>query len=149
MVTSSPRVNPGMNLETGSSKDTLPSSASIRMAAAVNCLLMEPHLIPHLRTGSHRWRDARIAISLNVSDLSAFDNRDGSAGHAGLRQNFFGNPVDRGAPFRSQQLRRLGNGGWRQEHQDYDEKHPQRTMQEVHKIASSTGVEFTHSTLRR
>src|SRR5271157_4170562 len=44
MVTSLPRVSPETYLDTGSSSDSLPSSASMSIAAAVNCLLIEPIL---------------------------------------------------------------------------------------------------------
>ena len=44
MVISLPRVRPGMKRDTRSSSESLPLSASMRMAVATNCLVFDPIL---------------------------------------------------------------------------------------------------------
>jgi hypothetical protein len=82
MLTSFARVMPGTNRATGSSRDSLPSSASIRTAVEVNCLLNRPDAVSHRGLGGHGRIEPRFARGVNVSQTAILDDGEGRTGRA-------------------------------------------------------------------
>ena len=107
MVTSLARDKSGRYFETGSSRVSLCSCARKSTAAAVNCLLIDPIGVLHLRGGFHWWGEPGHTICLQIGDLAVLDHGNRGAGHFGRGQNLVGSGVDAG--FRV--LRKRQRGG--------------------------------------